>query len=422
MKVRDIKSRTFFINLYNFYTAMLTKEDFLNAEFLKQFKDSKEFTSFMEELYVRGTEKMLEAEIDAHLGYQKYALEGKNTGNSRNGTTAKKLKTQYGEVDLEVPRDRAGTFEPVVVPKRSNLAQGMEDLVISLYAKGMSTRDIEEELREIYKFHLSESTISNITAKVSEDILEWQHKPLESIYFIVWMDGIIFKVRHNGKVINKTIYLAVGLNKEGRKELLGMWLAETESAAFWVGVLTDIKARGVEDILITCTDNLNGFTQGIRSVFPEAVTQICVVHQIRNSSRYVVWKDKKAFTTDMKAIYTAPTREMAAAELERFDELWSGKYPYAVKSWRANWEELTAFFDFPLEIRKIIYTTNLIENINGKIRKYTKSKGSFPDDNSVKKAVFLALREITKKWSQPRQNWGIILNQFVSIYEDRCRL
>ncbi len=422
MKVRDKKSRTFFINLYNFYTAMITKEDFLNAEFLKQFKDSKEFTSFMEELYVRGTEKMLEAEIDAHLGYQKYAPEGKNTGNSRNGATAKKLKTQYGAVDIEVPRDRAGTFEPVAVPKRSNLAQGMEDLVISLYAKGMSTRDIEEELREIYKFNLSESTISNITAKVSEDILEWQHKPLEAIYYIVWMDGIVFKVRHNGKVINKTIYLAVGLNKEGRKELLGMWLAETESAAFWVGVLTDIKARGVEDILITCTDNLSGFTQGIRSVFPEAVTQICVVHQIRNSSRYVVWKDKKAFAHDMKAIYNAPTREMAANELDHFEELWSSKYPYAIKSWRSNWEELTAFFDFPLEIRKIIYTTNLIENLNGKIRKYTKSKGSFPDDNSVKKAVFLALREITKKWSQPRQNWGIILNQFVSIYEDRCRL
>ena len=417
-----MKSRTFFINLYNFYTAMITKE-----EFLKQFKDSKEFTSFMEELYVRGTEKMLEAEIDAHLGYQKQAKEGKNTGNSRNGTTAKKLKTQYGAVDIEVPRDRAGTFEPVVVPKRSNLAQGMEDLVISLYAKGMSTRDIEEELREIYKFHLSESTISNITAKVSEDILEWQHKPLESIYFIVWRDGIIFKVRHNGKVVNKTIYLAVGLNREGRKELLGMWLAETESAAFQVGVLTDIKARGVEDILITCTDHLNGFTQGIRSVFPHAVTQVCVVHQIRKSSRYVVWKDKKAFTQDMKAIYSAPTREMAAAELDRFHELWSGKYPYAVKSWRTNWEELTAFFDFPLEISgsppgKIIYTTNLIENINGKIRKYTKSKGSFPDDISVKKAVFLALREITKKWSQPRQNWSTILNQFVSIYEDRCRL
>ncbi|AHM60540.1 putative transposase [Flammeovirgaceae bacterium 311] len=234
--------------------------------------------------------------------------------------------------------------------------------------------------------------------------------------------GIIFKVRHNGKVINKTIYLAVGLNKEGKKEPLGMWLSETESAAFWIGVLTNIRARGVEEILITCTDNLSGFSQGIKSIFPHAATQICVVHQIRNSCRYVVWKDKKTFTEDLKRIYTAPTKEMAAAELDRLEEIWRNKYPYAVKSWRSNWEELTVFFDFPLEIRKIIYTTNLIENLNGKIRKYTKAKGSFPDDNAVKKAVFLALREITKKWTQPIQNWPIILNQFSSLYEDRCRL
>ncbi len=223
-----------------------------------------------------------------------------------------------------------------MVPKRSSLAQGIEELVISLYAKGMSTRDIEEQLKEIYNFNLSESAISTITAKVSEDILEWQHKPLDSLYFILWMDGIVFKVRHNGKVINKTIYLAVGLNREGKKELLGMWLSESESAAFWVGVLTDIRARGVEDILITCTDNLTGFTQGIKSVFQKAATQICVVHQIRNSCRYVVWKDKKAFTADLKRVYNAPTKEMAAAELDRLEEIWGSKYPYAIKSWRAN--------------------------------------------------------------------------------------
>ncbi|MFD2069548.1 IS256 family transposase, partial [Pontibacter silvestris] len=327
----------------------------------------------------------------------------------------KKLKSKYGEVEIEVPRDRASTFEPVLVPKRRGLAEGIEELVISLYAKGMSTRDIEEQLRELYGFNLSESAVSAITHKVSEDILEWQQRPLEPLYCIVWMDGMVFKVRHNGKVINKTIYLAVGLNQQGKKELLGMWLSESESAAFWVSVLTDIRARGTEDILITCTDNLNGFAQGIKSVFPQAATQVCVVHQIRNSCRYVVWKDKKAFASDMKAIYNAPTREMALVELERFEQVWGSKYPYAIKSWRANWQELTVFFDFPLEIRSIIYTTNLIENINGKIRKYTKSKGAFPDDNSVKKAVFLALREITKKWTQPQRNWGIILNQFVTL-------
>lgn len=401
---------------------MISKEDFLNADFLKQFKNSKDFTSFMEELYVRGTEKMLEGELDAHLGYTKYAQEGKNTGNSRNGKTTKKVKSQYGEVEIEVPRDRAATFEPIVVPKRSNLSHGMEDLVVSLYAKGMSVRDISEQLREIYNFNLSESTISNITSRINEDILEWQNKPLDSMYYIVWMDGIVFKVRQNGKVINKTIYLAVGLNKEGKKDLLGMWLGENESASFWVGVLTDIKARGVQDILITCTDNLNGFTQGIKSVFPNAVTQICVVHQIRNSCRYVVWKDKKAFSQDMKAIYNAPNKEVAAAQLDRLESLWNNKYPYAIKSWRSNWDELSVFFDFPLEIRKIIYTTNIIESINSKIRKYTNNKSSFPDDNAVKKTVFLALREISKKWTQPHRNWAVIINQFITLYGDRCMI
>lgn len=400
---------------------MIEKDDFLKGEFLKQFKDSKEFGSFMEELYVRGTEKMLEGELDQHLGYEKHASSGINSGNSRNGKTSKKLKSQFGEVEIEVPRDRQSTFEPVVVPKRSSLAEGIEELVISLYAKGMSTRDIETQLKELYQFNLSESAISNITARVSEDIIEWQNKPLESLYFVVWMDGIVFKVRHNGKVINKTIYLAIGLNSKGLKELLGMWIAETESAAFWVGVLTDMKARGVEDILITSTDNQTGLSEGIKSVFPQAATQICVVHQIRNAARYVVWKDKKAFTKDMKAIYNAPNKELAAVALDQFEENWKGKYPYAIKSWRNNWEELTTFFDFPLEIRKIIYTTNIIENLNGKIRKFTKAKGSFPDDSAVKKSVYLALKEITKKWTQPQQNWGLILNQFMMLYPERCR-
>jgi len=398
------------------------KEEFLNSDFLKQFKTSKEFSSFMEELYVRGVEKMLEGELDSHLGYDKYANSGKNTGNSRNGKTKKMIRSQFGEAEIEVPRDRDSSFEPVIIPKRRHLAEGIESLVISLYAKGMSVSDIEEQLKEIYGFQLSQSAISTVTASVNEDIIEWQHRPLEPVYYIVWMDGIVFKVRHNGKVVNKTIYLAVGLNNRGHKEILGMWLAESESASFWIGVLTDMKARGLEDILITCTDNLNGFTQGIKGVFPQASTQICVVHQIRNSARYVVWKDKKAFTRDMKSIYNAPSREMAAVALDNFEKTWGSKYPYAIKSWRNNWDELTVFFDFPVEIRKIIYTTNLIENLNGKIRKYTKGKGSFPDDQSVKKSVFLALREITKKWTQPHRNWAILINQFMALYEDRCKL
>ena len=270
---------------------------------------------------------MLEAEMDQHLGYEKHALEGRNGGNSRNGKTAKMLKSKYGAVGIKVPRDRASTFEPVVVPKRSSLAEGIEELVISLYAKGMSTRDIEEQLREIYQFNLSESAISNITSKISEDILEWQQRPLEQVYCIAWLDGIVFKVRHNGKVINKTVYLAVGLNTKGKKELLGLWLAETESAAFWMSVLTDMKARGVEDLLISCSDNLTGFSGAIRSVFPQAATQVCVVHQIRNSSRYVVYKDKKAFTTDLKAIYNAPNREVAAVALDQLEQNGAANIP-----------------------------------------------------------------------------------------------
>lgn len=236
------------------------------------------------------------------------------------------------------------------------------------------------------------------------------------------MDGIVFKVRENSKVINKTIYIAVGLKRDGLKEVLGMWLGKNESAAYWMSVLTDLKARGVEDILITATDNLNGFTQTIRSVFPSAATQVCVVHQIRNSCRYVVWKDKKEFTRDMKNVYAAPTREAAQASLNDLEQKWNRKYGYAIKSWRENWNELTVFFDFPLEIRQIIYTTNLIENLNGKIRKYTKNKLSFPSDDAVLKSVYLALREASKKWTMPIRNWGMILNQFLTIFENRVRI
>lgn len=397
-------------------------EDFLDDNFLKQFKDGKDFMSFMDQMYKRGVEKMLEGELDSHLGYQKHDKQSKSTSNSRNGYGEKTVKTEHGELSIKVPRDRESSFEPQILPKRSKLSEGIEKLVISLYAKGMSNSDIEEQLRELYDFRLPPSTISSITARVSEDVLAWQNRPLDPLYMIVWMDGIVFKVRENNKVINKTIYLAVGLNTEGRKEVLGLWLGKSESSAFWMSVLTDLQARGVQDILITCTDNLNGFTQTIRSVFPQSATQVCVVHQIRNACRYVVWKDKKLFTQDMRLIYTAPNKEMAEAELKSFEQKWGDKYMYAVKSWRANWDDLTAFFDFPLEIRKIIYTTNLIENLNGKIRKYTSNKMSFPTDEAVKKSVYLALMETTKKWTQPVHNWGLIVNQFLAIFGERVKV
>lgn len=398
----------------------MKKEDLFNDEFLKQFKTGDELTGFLKQLQKRGIEKMLEGELDGHLGYSKG--EQTSTNNSRNGHGKKKVRTSFGESEIAVPRDREASFNPMLVPKRKNMVDGIENVIVTLYAKGMSNSDIEEQIREVYNFEVSTSTISRITDAITNDIVAWQNRPLEPVYLIVWMDGIVFKVRENSKVINKTIYIAVGLRRDGKKEVLGLWLGKNESAAFWMSVLTDMKARGVEDLLITATDNLNGFTDTIRTVFPESKTQICVVHQIRNACRYVVWKDKKAFTSDMKNIYNAPTKQAAEAALKDFADKWNSKYSYAVKSWEDNWEDLTVFFEFPLEIRKIIYTTNLIENLNGKIRKYTKNKLSFPTDQAVMKSVYLAVREATKKWSMPIRNWGIILNQFLTIYEKRVRL
>ena len=397
-------------------------KEFLSKEFLSQFKTGEDVTAFMKELHTRVYEQMLEAEMDNHLGYEKHSNQGDHSGNSRNGSYRKQIQTEMGESVIQVPRDREGEFEPIVIPKHQSRGLSIERLVISLYAKGMSVADIESEMQEIYGINLSTSAISIITNKVSQDATEWQNRPLESLYMIVWMDGIVFKVRENGKVINKTVYLCVGLNKEGLKEVLGMWIGKNESAAFWMGVLTDLKARGVEDILITVTDNLNGFTETIKSVFPASTTQICVVHQIRNSCRYVVWKEKKEFTADLKNIYNAPTKEAAEMELDNFEQKWGAKYPYAIRSWRNNWEELTVFFDFPVEIRKIIYTTNLIENLNGKIRKYTKNKLSFPNDDALKKSVYLAINEIEKKWYQPIWNWALIFNQFITIFENRIQV
>ncbi|EGJ70574.1 transposase mutator type [Bacteroides coprosuis DSM 18011] len=395
-------------------------EDLIPDEFFKQFKTGEELQNFLKSIQKRGIEKMLEAELDAHLDYDKHSH--RKEENSRNGYSTKTIKTSYGNDQIKVPRDRDASYNPMIIPKRKSMVEGLEHVIVSLYAKGMSVSDIEEQIREVYNFDVSGATISRITDAVTTDIVAWQNRPLEPVYLIVWMDGIVFKVREGSKVINKTIYIAVGLRRDGLKEVLGLWLGKNESSSFWMSVLTDLKARGTEDVLITATDNLNGFTDTIRTVFPESKTQICIVHQVRNACKYVVWKDKKQFTTDMKNIYNAPNKEAAAAALEDLSVKWESKYSYAIQSWRKNWDELTVFFEFPLEIRKVIYTTNLIENLNGKIRKYTKNKLSFPTDDSVMKSVYLAVREATKKWSMPIKNWGIILNQFLIIYKERVRL
>ena len=392
-------------------------EDLFSKDFFKQFKTGEELTSFFHALRKRAIEEMLEGELDAHLGYEKHQTS--ENRNSRNGHSTKRIKSENGQTEIKVPRDRDSSFQPMLIKKRESFIDGIENIIISMYAKGMSTNDIEEHIREIYDYDVSTATISRITDRITNDIIEWQNRSLEPVYLIVWMDGIVFKVRENSKVINKTMYIAVGLRTDGRKEVLGLWLGKNESSAFWMTVLTDIKARGVQDILITATDNLNGFTDTIRTVFPESTKQICVVHQIRNASKYVVWKDKKEFAKDMREIYTASTKKNAEIALDELEKKWNSKYSYAIKSWRTNWDELTAFFDFPLEIRKIIYTTNLIENLNGKIRKYTKNKLSFPTDEAVLKSTFLALNEATKKWTMPIRDWGMIHNQFLLIFEDR---
>ena len=393
--------------------------EMLSKEFLSQFKTEEDVSQFLKDLHSQVLEHMLQGEMDAHLGYEKHSSEGTNSGNSRNGSFPKKIQTEHGESVISIPRDRNADFEPIVVPKHQSRGLSIERLVISLYAKGLSVSDIEDELRDIYKINLSTSAISIITNKVTQAALEWQNRPLERIYLVVWMDGIVFKVRESGKIINKTVYLCVGLNKSGYKEVLGMWIGKSESSSFWMSVLTDLKARGVEDILITVTDNLNGFTETIKAVFPQSTTQICVVHQIRNSCKYVVWKEMKEFTADMKEIYTSVNRDQAANALSHFEQKWGSKYRHAVQSWHRNWDDLTAFFDFPVEIRTIIYTTNLIENLNGKIRKYTKTKMSFPTDDALRKSVWLALQEIEKKWTMPIRNWGLVMNQFLAIFEER---
>jgi putative transposase len=394
----------------------------LPKNFFKQFKSKEEFQEFFQNLFKQGVQEMLQGELDEHLGYEKHSPEGYNTGNSRNGSSKKKIKTDtLGDMVLNIPRDRKSTFEPRLIPKHERMSDKIEQVIIGMYSRGMTTRDIEDQVKEIYGVEVSEGTISNVTNRLIDNIKQWQIRPLESVYFVVWMDGISLKIRSNGKVINKTIFLVIGLNNQGMKEVLGMWINETESASFWLTVLTDLKARGVEDILIACTDNLKGFTDAIKSSYPKTLTQLCVVHQIRNSCRYVVWKDKKEFVTDLKAVYAAPNQEAAANALDAFEAKWGKKYGYAIQSWRTNWEDLTHYFHFPQEIRHIIYTTNVIESLNSGIRKYTRSKNVFPDDSSAMKAVYLAINNLEKKWTMTIRNWGAILNQFIIIFENRCQ-
>ena len=399
-----------------------TKEQF-PKDFFKQFKSKESFQEYFNAVFKQGVEEMLKCELDEHLGYTKHTKEGYNTGNSRNGFFEKTINTEnVGEVVLNIPRDRNGDFEPLVIPKGHTISSKIEEAVIGMYGRGMTTSDVRQQVLDIYGLTISDTTVSNITEGIMESVKEWQQRILEPVYFAVWMDGIVLKIRTDNKVINKCVYIVIGLKPDGIKEVLGFWIEKTESAAFWLSVLTDLKARGVEDILIACTDNLKGFTQAIKAVFPQTVTQLCIVHQIRNSCRFVINRDRKEFCQDLKIVYTSINQVIALDEFANFKLKWYGKYKYAITSWEDNWDNLSNYFEYPLELRKIIYTTNTIENLNRGIRKYTKTKTQFPNENAASKSVYLAIKNIGYAWNKPILNWGLILNQYLIIFEDRCRI
>jgi transposase-like protein len=368
----------------------------------------------------KGTiEEMLEAEMDEHLGYDKHSPLGDLTGNSRNGYNKKTLQTQMGKAEIQVPRDRNGEFEPQLIEKYQTKSNDIETQIIAMYAKGMSTRDIEDHLRDIYGVDVSPALVSKITDKIIPQMIEWQSRQLDAIYAVAFLDGIIFKVKKDSKVINKCVYSVLGITLEGKKEILGIWITETESASFWAAVCNELKNRGVQDILITCHDNLKGFSSAINSVFPRTEQQLCIIHQIRNSTKYVSYKDLKSIIFDLKAIYQAPSEDDALYRLEEFGEKWNKKYPQIYKSWVDNWTEISTFFKYPDEVRRLIYTTNAVEGFHRMLRKYTKTKTTYPSDEAVKKSVYLSIAEIAKKWNMPIRDWGIIMGQLSIFFEER---
>ncbi len=366
-------------------------------------------------------EKALEAEFDLYLDHPKNNRS--MNGNYRNGKSKKDLKTSHGTIELETPRDRESGFDPQMVKKRqTTLGDSLDQKIISLYSLGMSYNDIAGHIEELYGVELSPALLTSITDKILPLITEWKSRPLENVYPIVWMDALFFKVREDGKVRSKAVYIVLGVSQEGKKDVLGIYASESEGANFWLSVLTDLSNRGVKDIFIACIDNLKGFSEAIESMFPRTEVQLCVIHQVRNSLKYIASKDQKGFMKDLKSVYRASTKEIAEVKLLDLGEKWGAKYPVVIKSWNANWERLSNYFKYPEAIRRIIYTTNTIEGFNRQIRKVTKTKGSFPSETSLMKLVFLAMKNITEKWNQPIQNWSLTISQLSIIFEDRLKL
>jgi putative transposase len=371
-------------------------------------------------LFANTLEQMMEEELTNHLGYEPYEAKGRNSGNSRNGYYNKKVRTSEGDTDVRVPRDRNGEYEPKILHRYASNTNELEEKIIGLYAKGMSTRDIQDTLNDLYGVELSAQSISAITDKIWSLVEAWQSRPLDAIYPFVFLDALHIKLRREGKIENTAVYVVLGVDMDGHRDVLGHWIGDgSEGANFWLSVVTDLEARGVEDIFIASVDGLPGFKEAIQSIFPQTQVQRCIIHQIRHSLRYVSWKDRKAFVADLKTIYQAPTLEQATTNLHRLAEKWGGKYAIAVKSWEKNWEDLTTFFDYPADIRRIIYTTNTVEAYHRQIRRVTKTKSSFPSPEAARKLLYLATVNIKRKWTRPIMNWPQVLNQLVIRFEDR---
>lgn len=393
--------------------------DKIAEEIAKHCKTQEDFTEVFKQIKQKGLEAALAGELTTHLGYEKYGIPHKPRINSRNGHSKKYIQTQQGEMELKIPRDRLSEFEPQLIPKHQIRFDGIDDKIIALYAKGLSTRDIQAQLEELYGNAVSATLISNVTESVLSDVKAWQARPLDRLYPIVYLDCLVVKVRSERGVVNKAIYLALGINLQGQKELLGMWISLNEGAKFWMNVLTELKNRGLEDIFIACVDGLTGFPEAIEAVYPHTRVQLCIVHKVRQSLAYVSWKDRKLLATDLKTVYSAKTLGEAELALEQFAHRWDEQYPSISQSWHRDWERIIPFFDYPQDIRRAIYTTNAIESLNMTLRKVIKNKRVFPSDEAVFKLLYLAINNIAKKWTMPIRNWKEAMNRFIIEFGDR---
>lgn len=397
----------------------MDRTDQLIDELIKG-KDAKQIVGeggLLSELSKRLIERALAGELTTHLGYEKH--ERRTTSNARNGHFKKTIKGDQGVLEIQVPRDREGTFEPKIIKKGQTRMDGFDEKILSLYSRGMTTREIQGHLEEIYGVDISPALVSNVTNEVMAEVHEWQNRPLDAVYPVVYFDALRIKSREEGRILNKAVYLALGINMEGHKELLGLWIQNTEGAKFWLGILTELENRGLHDIFVACVDGLTGFPEAIRTVFPLARVQLCIVHMTRNSLNYVSYKERKAVADDLKPVYRAATAEQARCNLQAFATKWDKKYPTISRTWNRHWEDLSTFFDYPEDIRRILYTTNPMESVNAALRKVTKNRSVFPNDDAVRKMFYLAIQKVSKKWTMPIRNWKAALSRFVILYEDR---